>query len=469
MVNGLLGAIDPQTMPITYGLLAQRAAMPEQQASGFAGLANNPYLAAGAALLQASGQGQTTGQGIGLGLSAFSEALAGAERLKAQQREAQLKELKTAISLDRTMGGGFQGNGLSQQLANMQAQRYIQAGYSPQEAYYRAGREVAAATPTYTQDVATGQLIAVPRPSIPYVETGMGAPQMPSPPLSVPSVPATAPAPVTAPPQQPPMPTGQPAMDAFTSYLNSYSGQPQAAPFAQPAIETDIIPVAPSNNLSPIEQRTQSETMIRQGAEKLKTFEDAAVNADSALANAENALTVLDSGFKGGMTTELKAQWQKLKSKDNPTDEERKFLQDYATMERYTGDKVIEFFNNLKGAISEGERSFALGLAAAPSQNSETIRTKIMLDYVGAEAAKRKRDFAQQWTASYGNLSKQNETGETFEQAYSNIAESRPLITPEVAQRFGAIYYITPKTDLETLPPGLKVYNTQSRKFGVIE
>jgi hypothetical protein len=136
-MNGLLGAINPQTMPITYGLLSQQQAQPQQAApTGFFDQVtqnikqNMPLFSAGMAMLGAGASGQSFGQGAAGGLMAFSQSLALAEQEKQKQREQQMKQLMDAVKLDRELGlsGGFRGDSIEAQILNELASSYQEAG-----------------------------------------------------------------------------------------------------------------------------------------------------------------------------------------------------------------------------------------------------------------------------------------------------------------------------------------------------
>ena len=479
-MNGLLNI---NTMPVTAGLLANtnpinvnnsitNAGMSQDPlASGFfSAIKNNPTagLALGAALLQAGGSGMSTGAGIGYGLSAFSQALALAEQQKQQNRIAALKTMELENKIRNQAGGFFQGTGMTSQLANLQAQRYMQQGLPQQEAIYRAGRDVMQSAPQYTRDPATGALIQTPPAQLPYVGAEM--------PVTQSSLPVQPPSMVqpelTQPSAQPFAPSGTSAADIFPTY----GGQQPSGGFMDTLTNQGLSPLpqpaAPAQvpaTMTPIEQATQSEAMIKSGVKKYDEISKLAATAPDALNNANQALAILDSGFEGGKLAGLRAEYQRLKGSSNPTPEEQKFLQDYATLERYAGNATFDYLNKFTGAISDGERAFAGSLAASPLEPSQSIRTKIMLDYVASQAALRKQQLADEWTASYGNLNKKSPDGLSFDKYLADFASQNPIITPELSQKFGALYYITDDTDIDSLPSGLRIFDVKNKKTGVVE
>lgn len=478
-MNGLLNI---NTMPVTAGLLANanpinvnnsvtNAGMSQDPlASGFfSAIKNNPTagLALGAALLQAGGSGMGTGAGIGYGLSAFSQALATAEQQKQQNRIAALKTMELENKIRNQAGGFFQGTGMTSQLANLQAQRYIQQGMPQQEAIYRAGRDVMQSAPQYTRDPATGTLIQTPPAQLPYVGEQMPVTQNNLPTATPPSM------------VQPPMTasSGNAMADIFPTYggqqptggfIDTLS-QPSLAPLpAQPMMPQANLMPQPTQ-MTPIEQATQSEAMIKTGVKKYDDISKVASTAPDALNNAEQALAVLNSGFDGGKITGLRAEYQRLKSSSNPTPQEQKFLQDYATLERYAGNSTFDYLSKFTGAISDGERAFAGSLAASPLEPAQSIRTKVMMDYAASQAALRKQQLADEWTATYGNLNKKAPDGLSFDRYVADFANQNPIITPELSQKFGAMYYVTDDTDIDSLPSGLRIFDIKNKRMGVVE
>jgi hypothetical protein len=487
--QGLLSGIDQQTMPITYGLLSQGGQAQPQQSLIERGLANpESMLALGATLLQAGGQGMGTGEGLGAGLQAFSQSLAQAEAQKQKIRSQQIEDISKAAQADNLLGGGFAGNSIQAQMATMQMRRYIAQGMSPEEARYKAGNDVMQSTPQYTTDYATGATIQVPRNPMPYVGLGpqlqnAGQPLQQAP-MSAPI--ASAPLPPVSPINSPQAaddiqglfdPTGNAPIVPFgPQAMNAPIQQPISAPMPMfpPEPQPMQTPMQPTTagrnvNMTPVEQRAFDTANTEDAVKQAAKIRETASNAVELQQAAENALNILDSGFTTGAQADLRAKFNSILPSKNPTPEETKFLQDYATVERYFGKAVMDNLKNFTGAISDGERKYSQTLAGSTSAAPEILRAKIMFDYMGAQAAQRKADFADQWEARYGSLNKRDENNKTFARALSDYAESNPILTPEVAQRFGTFYYVKDESETGSLPKGLKVYNMETGKYGVVK
>lgn len=469
-MSGLLN-IDPFNMPVTSGLLAAQnnnnftaAGMSQDPLASGIGqtIKNNPsaLLALGAGLLQAGQAGQSTGAGVGYGLAAFSQALAQAEQQKQQNRLAQLKAMELETKLRRQMMGAFEGTGMSAQVANMQAQRYIQQGLSPQEAFYRAGRDVMQSVPVTTQDPATGALVTMQRNPIPFVGGGAG----------VVETPLVEPGQTVQPPINPAM---RPSNDFERNLMNPVPPQMGEASFldiiAPQSGEISTTLAATNQNLTPIEQRTKSIKETEQAVDRMKLLNEEASAASGVVSQAEQALNVLNSGFPGGARSELLAQYYNLVGKNNPTPEEQKFLQDYAVLERYSGNQTLQAAQALK-PLSNSDLDFARNMSGKPSQNPDILRTKIMLDYAINTRKTQKAELASQWEAQYGSLAKRDPSGASFDDFVKQNLGG-PLITPDLAARFGGMFYVNGIDELEAMnmPPGTKAFDLKTKKMLVVE
>jgi hypothetical protein len=464
-------------MPITYGLLSQGAQPQPQQSMIERGLASpDAMLALGATLLQASGQGMGTAEGLGTGLQAFSQSLAQAEAQKQKIRSQQIEDITKAAQADNLLGGGFAGNGIQAQMATMQMRRYMAQGMPQDEARYRAGQDVMMSTPQFTTDYATGQTIQVPRNPLPYVGLSpqlqnSGQPALMQAPIS---------APITSAPLPPVSPMTSPQVANEVAGLFDPTGNAPIVPFGPQAMTAPtqqtmpIMPTAsmqapiaapmgdPSANLTPVERRARDEQETKNAVAKMEELQTTANNASDGIAAAEQAINALSSGFTSGITADIRARFNNTLPSANPTPEEAKFMQDYAVIDRYTGTKTLENAQKIK-PISNTDIQFLKDMAGSTSQSPAVLRTKIMFDYAVSKRAQEKTAIAQDWVAQYGTLAKRNEEGKNFDQYIGEVLGGK-LITPELSKKFGALYYINDEKEAESLPAGITVYNLKNKK-----
>jgi hypothetical protein len=480
--QGLLSNIDQSSMPITYGLLSQQ--IPQSEGQGLLGRAQqNPesLLSLGAALLQASGKGMGTAEGLGYGLQAFSQSLANAEAQKQKIRSQQISDITNAAQADMLLSGGFAGTGFQAQMANMQARQYIQQGYSPQEARYMAGRDIMNSTPRYTTDPATGATIMIPNNPLPNVGGSMAQP---------PTQPPIQQSNISAPPASPvaqgafagaltggrqvvgtgdylaDMGVTQPMMPSAPQVISGAPQPPipQAMPQETPVIDRSV----GESKLTPIQRAERDKTQASLNTKQFEEIQTSAQSAPDMKNSAINALSIMDSGFNSGYAADAKAKYLNLKG-GGATPEEQKFASDYGQMERYLGKAMMENLKNFTGSISEGERKASSALAGSTSTAPEILRAKIMLDYVGAESIQRKADFAAKWQAENGTLGMPNHQGESFNQAFAKYVNSNPIITPELAKQFGTYYYVKSTKEADSLPYGTKVLNLETGQTGTVQ
>lgn len=168
--GGLLGMISPQTLPITYGLLAsQQEPAPAPAPTGFFDSigqkiqSNLPQISAGLAMMGAGQQGQAFGSGALSGLQAFSSALAGAEQQKQKIRQEQMQQLEMALRLDeiaqkaRAAGSGmFAGDSIEAQVMNELVAANMQRGLDLTTARRAAIDQYNGSKATTTLDPNTG-------------------------------------------------------------------------------------------------------------------------------------------------------------------------------------------------------------------------------------------------------------------------------------------------------------------------
>ncbi len=182
-------AAQGQPPPDTSGLFGG----PQGLFTGFNTSTGRGLLGAGAALLQAGGQG--TGAGLGAGVQGF---LQGQQQFQQQQQQQQLNTLQGLLTTQKivdqalTEPAAFAGTSFDAQLANIAAanlQRQFPSK-SQDEIKTLAANQVLATKPQTTFDPVTGQLISVPRGQLP---TGLLGEQPVAPPVLGQEVPAAAP------------------------------------------------------------------------------------------------------------------------------------------------------------------------------------------------------------------------------------------------------------------------------------
>jgi hypothetical protein len=392
-------------------------------------------------------------QGGGQGKNALMEELAIVDPTSANAL------MKVQDTLNPTP---FSGEGFQNQLAGAQYRAYIKAGYDPDEAARLAGSDVMRMKQdVYTDEMGnTHRVTSNPLPQIsPRAREMIGAV-------------------VNAPEESRP---------------TVYKQQLKIA--SEEGMDISDLPEEYSPEMQKPLMELFGAVPEEAGAEPVNLFSDAGENADNAITNApkvkvargeENAKltakrvadmradasaaadTIEDfqrvyeaynSGFKGGPLAGFDMGIIRAKSAINQplTQEEQEYANNYSMLESTAKINVAKTIKPIFGGnISDGERTFATDLQAAPLDIQEQAIAKAAVQEAGALQKIRKIEMLDEWEHAYGAPEAKNSKGKSFEQFYAKYAQENPILTPEFMSERGAVVPVKTVKQAEALAVGTR-------------